>query len=150
MKKERTALLYNALAERILVLDGAMGTMIQTFNVGENDFKGEKFASHPALLKGNNDVLNISRPDIIKKIQSMYFEAGADIVESNTFSANIISQREYGLEEYVYDIAFAGAEIAAETAAENVRYLVFPIWATIAGAWTRLSTLIVPSAFSSV
>ena len=81
-------------------------------------FKGEKFASHPALLKGNNDVLNISRPDIIKKIHSMYFEAGADIVESNTFSANIISQREYGLEEYVYDIAFAGAEIAAETAAE--------------------------------
>ena len=118
MRKERTAMLYNALLERILVLDGAMGTMIQTFNVGENDFKGEKFASHPTLLKGNNDVLNISRPDIIKKIHSMYFEAGADIVESNTFSANIISQREYGLEEYVYEIAFAGAEIAAETAAE--------------------------------
>ena len=118
MKKDRTSLLYKNLAERILVLDGAMGTMIQSFKPEEKDFKGEKFAAHPTLLKGNNDVLNITRPDIIKNIHAMYFEAGADIVESNTFSANIVSQREYGLEEYVYDIAFAGASIAAETAAE--------------------------------
>ena len=118
MKNCRTSLLYKVLAERILVLDGAMGTMIQTFKPEEKDFKGEKFANHPVLLKGNNDVLNICRPDIIKNIHAQYLEAGADIIETNTFSANIVSQREYGLEDYVYDIAFAGAKIAAATAEE--------------------------------
>ena len=118
MKNCRTSLLYKVLAERILVLDGAMGTMIQTFKPEEKDFKGEKFANHPVLLKGNNDVLNICRPDIIKNIHAQYLEAGADIIETNTFSANIVSQREYGLEDYVYDIAFAGGKIAAETAEE--------------------------------
>ena len=118
MKDNRTSLLYGELTERILVLDGAMGTMIQTFKPEEKDFKGEKFAEHPVLLKGNNDVLNITRPDIIRNIHAQYLEAGADIIETNTFSANIVSQREYGLESYVYDIAFAGAKIAAETALE--------------------------------
>ena len=118
MKDNRTSLLYAELAERILVLDGAMGTMIQTFKPEEKDFKGEKFAEHSVLLKGNNDVLNITRPDIIRNIHAQYLEAGADIIETNTFSANIVSQREYGLEDYVYDIAFAGAKIAAETAEE--------------------------------
>lgn len=118
MKDNRISLLYGELAERILVLDGAMGTMIQTFKPEEKDFKGEKFAEHPVSLKGNNDVLNITRPDIIRNIHAQYLEAGADIIETNTFSANIVSQREYGLESYVYDIAFAGAKIAAETALE--------------------------------
>ena len=118
MKNDRTSLLYAELGKRILVLDGAMGTMIQSFKPEEKDFKGEKFINHPVLLKGNNDVLNISRPDIIKNIHAQYLDAGADIIETNTFSANIVSQREYGLENYVYDIAFAGAQIAAETARE--------------------------------
>ncbi len=118
MKNDRTSLLYAELGKRILVLDGAMGTMIQSFKPEEKDFKGEKFINHPVLLKGNNDVLNINRPDIIKNIHAQYLEAGADIIETNTFSANIVSQREYGLENYVYDIAFAGAQIAAETAKE--------------------------------
>lgn len=110
--------MYAELAKRILVLDGAMGTMIQSSKPEEKDFKGEKFADHPVLLKGNNDALNISRPDIIRNIHAQYLEAGADIIETNTFSANIVSQREYGLEDYAYDIAFAGAKIAAETAKE--------------------------------
>ena len=103
MKNDRTSLLYAELGKRILVLDGAMGTMIQSFKPEEKDFKGEKFINHPVLLKGNNDVLNISRPDIIKNIHAQYLDAGADIIETNTFSANIVSQREYGLENYVYE-----------------------------------------------
>ena len=116
MKNERTKLLYEALAERILVLDGAMGTMIQSFKPSENDFRSGIFADHPTELKGNNDVLNITRPDIIKKVHALYLENGADIIETNTFNSNIVSQREYGLEQYVYDIALAGAVNAVETA----------------------------------
>ncbi len=118
MKKNRTALLYSELEKRILILDGAMGTMIQSFKPEEADFRKGRFAGHPVALKGNNDVLNITRPDIIRNVHLQYLEAGADIIETNTFNSNIVSQKEYGMENYVYDIAFAGAEIAAEIAAE--------------------------------
>ena len=86
----RTKKLKEALADRILVLDGAMGTMIQRHTLTEEDFRGERYAEHPCSVKGNNDMLSITRPDIIKDIHRQYFAAGADIVETNTFSANII------------------------------------------------------------
>ena len=116
MNPKRTEMLRAALAEKILVLDGAMGTMIQSFNVAENDFRCGRFSSHPVPLKGNNDILNITRPDIIREIHSRYLAAGADIIETNTFNSNIVSQQEYGLGNAVYDIARAGAENAAAAA----------------------------------
>jgi len=86
------------LAERILVIDGAMGTMIQRHKLSEKDFRGERFKDHPHDLKGNNDLLSITQPEIIKAIHRAYFEAGADIVETNTFNGPSISQAEYHAE----------------------------------------------------
>ncbi|NVK82778.1 MAG: homocysteine S-methyltransferase family protein [Cytophagia bacterium] len=106
------------LKDRILVLDGAMGTMIQRHPLTEEDFRGDKFKDHPYSLKGNNDLLSITRPDIIKDIHRLYFEAGADIVETNTFSGTTIAQADYHLEDVVYDINFESAKIAREVADE--------------------------------
>ncbi len=106
------------LKERILVLDGAMGTMIQRHILEEEDFRGERFKDHSHPLKGNNDLLSITRPDIIKDIHRQYFEAGADIVETNTFSGTTIAQADYALEDAVYDINFQSAKIAREVADE--------------------------------
>jgi 5-methyltetrahydrofolate--homocysteine methyltransferase len=106
------------LKERILVLDGAMGTMIQRYTLDENDFRGERFKNHTNPLKGNNDILSITRPDIIKNIHLEYLNAGADILETNTFSANVISQADYQLEDAVYDINFESARIAKEACDE--------------------------------
>jgi 5-methyltetrahydrofolate--homocysteine methyltransferase len=106
------------LKERILVLDGAMGTMIQRHTLTEEDFRGERFKNHKYTLKGNNDVLSITRPDIIKDIHRQYFEAGADIAETNTFSGTTIAQADYHLEDAVYDLNFQSAKIAKEVAAE--------------------------------
>jgi 5-methyltetrahydrofolate--homocysteine methyltransferase len=106
------------LKERILVLDGAMGTMIQRYTLDENDFRGERFKNHTHPLKGNNDILSITRPDIIKNIHLEYLNAGADILETNTFSANVISQADYQLEDAVYDINFESARIAKEACDE--------------------------------
>lgn len=106
------------LKERVLVLDGAMGTMIQRHKLEEEDFRGERFKDHQSPLKGNNDLLSITRPDIIKDIHRLYFEAGADIVETNTFSGTTIAQADYNLEEAVYDINFQSAKIAREVADE--------------------------------
>lgn len=106
------------LKERILVLDGAMGTMIQRYTLDENDFRGERFKNHTHPLKGNNDILSITRPDIIKNIHLEYLNAGADILETNTFSANVISQVDYQLEDAVYDINFESARIAKEACDE--------------------------------
>ena len=89
------------LAERILVLDGAMGTMIQRYNLLEQDFRGEKFKNHEYDLKGNNDLLSITRPDIIKEIHKKYLNAGADIIETNTFSGTTIAQSDYMMEDQV-------------------------------------------------
>jgi len=106
------------LKERILVLDGAMGTMIQRHTLGEDDFRGDVFKDHSHPLKGNNDLLSITRPDIIKDIHKQYFLAGADIVETNTFSGTTIAQADYALEHAVYDINFQSAKIAKEVALE--------------------------------
>lgn len=106
------------LKERILVLDGAMGTMIQRHPLTEEDFRGERFKNHQHPLKGNNDLLSITRPDIIKEIHRLYYEAGSDIVETNTFSGTTIAQADYHLEDAVYDINFESAKIAREVADE--------------------------------
>src|SRR6478609_2924126 len=94
--------LDRALQTRILVLDGAMGTMIQRYQLSEADFRGERFKDHPRDLKGNNDLLSLTRPDIIQAIHRDYLEAGADIIETNTFNANRISLADYGLESLAH------------------------------------------------
>lgn len=110
--------LLKVLEERILVLDGAMGTMIQRHELEEDDFRKGWFEDHLSPLKGNNDLLSLTRPDIIKDIHRAYFKAGADIVETNTFSGTTIAQADYKLEHAVYDINFHSARIAREVAAE--------------------------------
>ncbi|MEJ6685993.1 MAG: homocysteine S-methyltransferase family protein [Crocinitomicaceae bacterium] len=106
------------LRERILVLDGAMGTMIQRHNLEELDFRKGAFEQHTKPLKGNNDLLSITRPEIIKDIHKAYFDAGADIVETNTFSGTSIAQADYDLEHAVFDINYLSAKIAKEVANE--------------------------------
>jgi len=104
------------LQDHILVLDGAMGTMIQRYPLEEADFRGDRFASHASSLKGNNDLLNLTRPDIIFEIHKEYLAAGADIIETNTFSGTTIAQADYHLEDAVYDINFQGAKLARNAA----------------------------------
>lgn len=106
------------LKERILVIDGAMGTMIQQHALEEKDFRGERFKDHKHPLKGNNDLLSITRPDIIKDIHRQYLEAGADIIETNTFSGTTIAQADYHLEHIIYDLNYQSAKIAREAADE--------------------------------
>lgn len=106
------------LKERILVLDGAMGTMIQRHPLEEKDFRGEQFKDHKHPLKGNNDLLSLTRPDIIKDIHREYYEAGADIAETNTFSSTTIAQADYRLEHVVYDLNYQSAKLAREVADE--------------------------------
>lgn len=113
--------LEQLLSKRILVLDGAMGTMIQGYNLSEADFRGERFKDHPRDLQGNNDLLSITQPEVITEIHRAFFEAGSDIVETNTFSATSISQGDYGLEEHVYEINKASAELARKAADEFSR-----------------------------
>jgi len=113
---ENTELLYKTLAGRILVLDGAMGTMIQKYGLEEEDFRKGHFESHNHPLKGNNDLLAMTRPDVIRAIHEAYFEAGADIAETNTFSATSIAQADYHLEHIVYDLNLAAARLAREAA----------------------------------
>jgi 5-methyltetrahydrofolate--homocysteine methyltransferase len=106
------------LQKRIMVIDGAMGTMIQRHKLEEEDFRGDRFKDHAFPLKGNNDLLSITRPDIIKEIHRLYFEAGADIIETNTFSGTSIAQADYHLEHIVYDLNLQSARIAREVADE--------------------------------
>ena len=105
-------LIKSELEKRILVLDGAMGTMIQRCGLGESDFRGDRFAGHAVNLKGCNDVLNLVRPDIIGDIHRQYLDAGADIIETNTFNSTSVSLSDYHLESLAYEINRAGAEIA--------------------------------------
>jgi len=114
----RTQLLHDAINQRILVLDGAMGTMIQRYQLSEKDFRGSLFTDHPCDLKGNNDLLNLSRPDIIREIHLQYLNAGADIIETNTFSGTWIAQADYQLESRAYAINFEGARLARLAADE--------------------------------
>ena len=105
-------------AERILIMDGAMGTMIQRHKLEEADFRGEILKDSKILLKGNNDLLSITRPDIIKEIHALYFAAGSDIIETNSFSGTTIAQADYACEHMVYDINYHSAKIAKEVADE--------------------------------
>jgi len=107
------------LAERIVVIDGAMGTMLQAERLGERDFRGDRFRDHPKDLKGNSDLLSLTRPDVIEKIHREYLRAGADIVETNTFTGTSISQADYGLEALAYEMNVAGAG-AARRAVDRV------------------------------
>ena len=106
------------LNSRILVLDGAMGTMIQTYKLEEEDYRGDKFKDHDIPLKGNNDLLSITKPEIIKEIHRGYLNAGADIIETNTFSSTSIAMKDYGLENEVYELNYKSAKISKEVASE--------------------------------
>jgi 5-methyltetrahydrofolate--homocysteine methyltransferase len=111
--------IQDQLKKRILILDGAMGTMIQRYQLEEKDFRNEALQNHGHSLKGNNDLLSITRPDVIKAIHAQYFDAGADIIETNTFSGTTIAQADYGLgEDWVYQINYRSAKIAKEVADE--------------------------------
>ncbi len=103
--------------DKIFVIDGAMGTMVQSYNLTEEDFRGERFKDHTSDLKGNNDLLCLTRPDVVGEIHKAYFDAGADIVETNTFNANAISQQDYNTEKLAYEINLEAAKIAKSTAA---------------------------------
>ncbi|MEO0572259.1 MAG: homocysteine S-methyltransferase family protein [Bacteroidota bacterium] len=106
------------LQERILVLDGAMGTMLQRYKFTEEDFRGERFATWPIPLKGNNDLLSLTQPEAITEIHRKYFEAGADLVETNTFSGTTIAMSDYEMEDLVYELNYESAKIAKEVARE--------------------------------
>ena len=127
--------IQEALKNRILILDGAMGTMIQKYKLDENDFRGERFADHPTLLKGNNDLLLLTRPDIIRSIHEKYLAAGADIIETSTFNSNRISQAEYGCAHLCDELNRTAVKIAREAAdkystPEKPRYVVASIGPT--------------------
>lgn len=110
--------LATAAGKRILVLDGAMGTMIQAHRLKEEDYRGERFEDWPIDLKGNNDLLSLTQPEIIKEIHAAYFKAGADIVETNTFNSTRVSMADYGMEELVPELNLAAARLAREVADE--------------------------------
>jgi len=110
--KDRSALLDSLIRQRILVLDGAMGTMVQGYKLGEAEYRGARFADHPRDLKGNNDLLVLTQPAIVREIHRQYLEAGADLIETNTFNATRISQADYGTEDLAYEINFEAAKLA--------------------------------------
>jgi len=110
--------IQQAIKNRILVLDGAMGTMLQRYNFSEEDFRGERFKDFPHSLKGNNDLLSLTQPQAIKAVHAAYYQAGADIVETNTFSGTTIGMADYHLEDIVYELNFQSAKLAREVADE--------------------------------
>ncbi len=116
MRQNRTELLLQAVNSRVLILDGAMGTMIQRYTLTEDDFRTPELKDHPKALKGNNDLLSLSRPDIIRAIHLEYLKAGSDIIETNTFSGTTIAQEDYGLSHLAYAINFESAKLAREVA----------------------------------
>lgn len=116
MRQNRTELLLQAVNSRVLILDGAMGTMIQRYTLTEDDFRTPELKDHPKALKGNNDLLSLSRPDIIRAIHLEYLKAGSDIIETNTFSGTTIAQEDYGLAHLAYAINFESAKLAREVA----------------------------------
>ncbi len=111
-RSARIQALHEALARRILVLDGAMGTMVQGYKLTEAQYRGERFASHARDLRGNNDLLTLTRPQVIREIHTRYLEAGADILETNTFNSTTISQADYHLEAIVAELNREGARLA--------------------------------------
>lgn len=115
---KNTQALYNALSERILILDGAMGTMIQRYNLTEEDYRGEQFKDWQHPVKGNNDMLSITKPEVIQEIHKLYLEAGADIIETNTFSATTIAMADYFMADYIYELNFKSAQLAKKACDE--------------------------------
>src|ERR1043166_1913186 len=113
--KNAAETLQQLLRTRIVILDGPMGTMIQTFKLDESGYRGQ-FRDHPSDLRGNNDLLNLTQPDIIRNIHQQYLEAGADIIETNTFNSNAISMSDYKMAPMVYDLNVAGARLARAAA----------------------------------
>lgn len=141
VRSHRIQALKQALEQRILVLDGAMGTMIQTYRLQEADYRGERWRDFGRDLKGNNDLLCITRPDVIGEIHTAYLKAGADILETNTFNATAVSQADYGLEDIVYELNVAGARVARAAAdaiatPERPRYV-----AGVLGPTTRSASI---------
>ncbi|MDO9312806.1 MAG: homocysteine S-methyltransferase family protein, partial [Nitrosomonas sp.] len=116
IRDSRTALLESLFAQRILILDGAMGTMIQTFKLTEADFRGQRFADFPHDLRGNNDLLTLTQPEVIRSIHTGYLEAGADILETNTFNSNAASMADYHMQDLVYELNCSAAKLAREAA----------------------------------
>jgi 5-methyltetrahydrofolate--homocysteine methyltransferase len=114
----RSSLLRQRLNQQILILDGAMGTMIQSYKLKEADYRGERFAQHATDLGGNNDLLCLTQPNIIGEIHRAYLAAGADIIETNTFNSTAVSQSDYHLEDIVFELNFAAARLAREIADE--------------------------------
>lgn len=110
--------LEKILDQRIMILDGAMGTMIQAYKFSEEDYRGERFKDYEILLKGNNDLLTLTQPEAIKEIHRKYLAAGADIIETNTFSGTTIAMADYGMEDLVYELNFESARLAREAADE--------------------------------
>lgn len=118
MTNNNTARFEAAADDRILIIDGAMGTMIQRYKLGEADYRGDRFKDWDQDVKGNNDLLSITQPDIIREIHGEYLKAGADIIETNTFNATTISMADYAMEELAYDINVAAAKVARQAADE--------------------------------
>jgi 5-methyltetrahydrofolate--homocysteine methyltransferase len=118
-RNARLNALNAALRERILILDGGMGTMIQSYKFEENDFRGERFADWPSDLKGNNDLLVITQPDAIAAMEKAYLDAGADIIETNTFNSTSVSQADYGMQELAYELNLEGARLARRVCDEK-------------------------------
>ena len=110
--------IWQDIQQRILVLDGAMGTMLQRYNFTEDDFRGGRFKDYPSSLKGNNDLLSLTQPKAIAEVHRKYFEAGADIIETNTFSGTTIAMADYNMEDLVYELNFQSAKIAKQVANE--------------------------------
>ena len=115
---ESVSRLESLLEERILLIDGAMGTMIQDLQLEEDDFRGQRFKEHPLALRGNNDLLSLSKPDAIEQIHRSFLEAGADLIETNTFNSTSISQADYGTESLVYELNYKSAALAKRVADE--------------------------------
>jgi 5-methyltetrahydrofolate--homocysteine methyltransferase len=113
-REQRLAWLKETAQQRILVLDGSWGVMIQGYRLNEQDFRGTRFAGHGKDLKGNNDLLVLTRPDIIREIGRAYLDAGADIIETNSFNANAVSQGDYDLESIVWELNETAARVARE------------------------------------
>ena len=114
----RMTTIQELLQHRILIIDGAMGTMIQRYKLSEEDYRGERFKDWPSDVKGNNDLLSLTQPDIIREIHSKYLDAGADIIETNTFNAQRVSLADYGMQDLAYEINVAAAKIAKQAASE--------------------------------
>ena len=114
--KDRSDELKALLSQRMLFIDGAMGTMIQDYKLEEKDYRGDRFADWPSDLKGNNDLLSLTQPDIIKAIHRAYLNAGADILETNTFNGTRIAMADYSMEDLAYELNVEGARLAREVA----------------------------------